>query len=763
MSDENTRNTAGTAPVMQRLNLGLLHPSPTNPRRHFDQAGIEELAASIEEHGVKMPLLLRPSRQEPGRFEIVAGERRYRGSIWLQQSLAERIAAGEGEEAARLSAIFELRTEVPCIVEDLDDATVLELQLLENLQRRDLTALEEARGYQQLIDLQAKAYTPALIAKKIGKHINTVLYKLKMLQAPRCLQEALEKGTVGERHLVMVAGIPGSKAREECAKKVLVGGWGEGAMSVREVGDLISAHYRKSLKKAPWSLDDADLVKDAGPCTMCPHFARKAAEQDADLAAELGNERGQTDPLTCLNPSCFASKQDAEWKRRQALAKEGQMTVLKPKETEKYVSEFGSLRWDAKVVRLDEKPGYDFIGHHNSDKMPTWSELLEGQLEPGKIMVANTKHGGIVELVSIADAVSAAKKHPKHGKIFEKVKDSGKRELTAAEKKRKDAEAFENKVAAKAKNCLLQHLYDEAMSKGMGVEASMAVLDSVLHEAGMDGNKQICSWLKIEPKAPKKGDALNQTHYRTAILDRLREFGAGKPEIDAMIMIGAVAKWVRSYGFEISSLQPLQKHFGFDKKTITALATAEVKAEIAEKDAKKKSKTVSKSSKPEADHGNQAAQEELGRQTILKDGDKHRKNAPSRSRGAPIEASKDPKVRSVDEYCCDACGCSVFVDFGLGEKAARLGLGQMKCVGCGGEWPSLAVHHRDNKSGFSDLSVEDQALAIMKGELTYVDILGPTPKRKAPERAAYDKNRIALHRAVTAEKKRALKRARKAA
>ena len=622
IAELDTSTAPATAAQIQYINLGDLHPSPTNPRKHFDEAGIDEMASSIEEHGVKMPLLCRPSKTEPGKKEIVAGERRYRGSVRLVERLAKLIEKGDSvvvgeeftppEEVARLTALYSARIEVRCIVEDLDDTTVLELQLVENLQRKDLTALEEAEGYQRLLDLKDKEYTPAKIAQKIGKHVQTVLFKLRMLQAPKSMREALEAGKVGERHLVLVATVLGAKAREECAKAILKGEWdwrtqSDQPKSVKQTIEYIGQHHRQSLKKAAWSLDDAELVKSAGPCSMCPHFAKKAAEQDPELAKELGNERGQTDPLTCMNPACFKSKQDAAWKQREALAKDEQVKVLKPKEAEKIISNEGSLRGPSKFVKLDEKPDYDITGHWDDEKTPTWRELTKDRLPAGAVTVVNTTQAGIVELLDKKQAVELAKAHPKYGKIFAKVKASGKPELTTAQKNAKAKEAFKNKVNARVRTVLLQYLYDSALTRGTDAEFSMTVLNTALHESGMDGNRLICEWLKLEPTEPKKGNSKNQSNYREAIINSLTARDAGKPEIDAMIMIAIVASWVKIYGVDTSLMEYLQKLFGYDKKHIIALAEADVQKEIDAKEAKKKPakpEKVVKASKNSSDPNN---------------------------------------------------------------------------------------------------------------------------------------------------------------
>jgi len=585
------------AVTIRRINLGELHASPTNPRQHFDAEALAELASSIEEHGVKMPLLARPSKSEPGKYEIVAGERRFRATSLLVTRLPERMEIA-GEDEARVK---ELET-LPVIVEDLDDATVLELQLIENLQRRDLTALEEARGYQRLLDLNDKGYTPQKIAAKIGKSVDTVLNKLKMLKAPKAMQEALDAGLIGERHLVLVAAIPGQKAREECAKKVLSGGedwddnaqkWVKRPLSIRATLAVINDEYRASLKGVPWDLEDPQLVPDAGACATCPFFAQHAAKEDKDLAAELGNGRGQTDPLTCLNPKCHKAKNDAIFARKKAEAKEaGTVTIVPAKEADKLV-DFNGTVLNSNYVRLDEKPGYEHTGHYDRDKNPVWRELVEDRLPAGAIQVVNAKEAGVIELVEVKVAIAAAREHKKHGKLFQKVTASGKKVLSDDEKKAKEKEAFEAKVTARSKVCYMQYLRDRALEKGMDRDAALAVLDTVLREAGKDGCQLMAETLAIQPREKKKNEyGVVADAYREPILEALRMTDTGKSEIDALIMLGVIAKYVKNWGLGFSSKEPLEAFFGFDAKTIKALATAEVKAEIEAKAANKKPEKV---------------------------------------------------------------------------------------------------------------------------------------------------------------------------
>lgn len=144
------------------LKHGDIHPSPTNPRKYFDADKLKALAGNIAEQGILQPLVVRCTVHPIGetvRYELVAGERRWRAS-----------------EIAKLDL-------VPCMVRNLSDNEVLEIQYIENLQREDLTALEEAEGFKQLID--SGAYTADTLAEKLGMSRSHVFNRLKLMKLGR--------------------------------------------------------------------------------------------------------------------------------------------------------------------------------------------------------------------------------------------------------------------------------------------------------------------------------------------------------------------------------------------------------------------------------------------------------------------------------------------------------------------------------------------------------------------------------------------------
>jgi ParB family transcriptional regulator, chromosome partitioning protein len=156
-----------------RLPIAFVAPNPRNPRRSFADADLADLAQSIREHGIVQPVVVRPTAQAD-HFEIIAGERRWRAS-----------------QRAGL-------TEIPVIIRDVDDRVALELAIIENVQRADLNPVEEANGYQQLID--EHSYTQADLATVIGKSRSHVANTLRLLKLPAVIHDLLVNGTLSAGH-----------------------------------------------------------------------------------------------------------------------------------------------------------------------------------------------------------------------------------------------------------------------------------------------------------------------------------------------------------------------------------------------------------------------------------------------------------------------------------------------------------------------------------------------------------------------------------
>lgn len=209
----------------QMVPIEFLRPSPLQPRRQFPEAELEELAHSIREKGVLQPLLVRPAPAGAPGYEIVAGERRWR--------------------AAQRAGVHEL----PVVVRELSDREVLELALVENLQRADLTPLEEARAYQRLIE--EFGHPQEEVARIVGRSRSHVANTLRLLALPEEVAHLLEEGrlTAGHARALLAAEDPVSLAREVVRRE----------LSVRETEALVRARARPG-RAARGRRRDPDLV-----------------------------------------------------------------------------------------------------------------------------------------------------------------------------------------------------------------------------------------------------------------------------------------------------------------------------------------------------------------------------------------------------------------------------------------------------------------------------------------------------------------------
>jgi ParB family chromosome partitioning protein len=172
--DEQAQSRGG----VREIEIGRIRPNPNQPRIQFSEETIAELADSIAERGVLQPILLRPHGDGEG-FEIIAGERRWRAA-----------------QRARLHTI-------PAIVREIDEATTAELALIENIQREDLNAIEEAEGYKQLIDRHG--HTQDNVAKIVHKSRSHVANLLRLLDLPEFVRQSLLQGDISMGHARAVA------------------------------------------------------------------------------------------------------------------------------------------------------------------------------------------------------------------------------------------------------------------------------------------------------------------------------------------------------------------------------------------------------------------------------------------------------------------------------------------------------------------------------------------------------------------------------
>jgi ParB family transcriptional regulator, chromosome partitioning protein len=190
--------------------VGAVHPNPFQPRREFKEEELVDLAASIRENGLLQPIVVRPAGNRRGadRWELVAGERRWRAVTRLGWK------------------------QVPAVVREVDDRTLLVLALVENLQRSELSAMEEAEGFQQLVS--EFGLSQQQVAEAVGRDRSTVANTLRLLQLPASVRRLVEAGSLSAGHARALLGAPDALRMADLARHAVEEGW-----SVRETEERV--------------------------------------------------------------------------------------------------------------------------------------------------------------------------------------------------------------------------------------------------------------------------------------------------------------------------------------------------------------------------------------------------------------------------------------------------------------------------------------------------------------------------------------------
>lgn len=231
---EEITHAVDPAAGVRDIPIELIHANPDQPRRHFAEAELAELAESIRDKGVLQPVLLRPSKRAEGEYEIVAGERRWRAS-----------------QRAGLQTL-------PALIRSLADAEAFEIAIIENVQREDLNPIEEARAYSALMGVMQITQEEA--AKRVGKSRSHVANTMRLMQLPEVVQDHVIEGrlSAGHARALLSAG-----DAEALAEQVVAQG-----LSVRETEALTREKAATSPKKAsgprkaPKDADTAALEAD---------------------------------------------------------------------------------------------------------------------------------------------------------------------------------------------------------------------------------------------------------------------------------------------------------------------------------------------------------------------------------------------------------------------------------------------------------------------------------------------------------------------
>ena len=313
------------ATAVAMISVDEICASRSNPRKTIVATYIAELADSIKSHGLIQPITVRPlsldslfafnQRAHPDvvrpTYEIVVGECRWR--------------------AAKLAGL----TEIPAFWRDLDDKQVLEIQVVENLQRRDVHPIEEAEGYQALMDRHG--YTADALDAKIGKSRAYIYARIKLTALCRPAREEFFAGKLEASTALLIARIPGESLQKKATKEVLSGYDGQ-PLTYRAAKQHIQSRYTLSLKQATFKPDDATLLPVAGACSVCPKLSGNFQDLFNDIE----------DADVCTDPDCFEAKRQARRDQLIAHAEKHKIPVL--------LGEAGKVAWHGEqYAALDDE------------------------------------------------------------------------------------------------------------------------------------------------------------------------------------------------------------------------------------------------------------------------------------------------------------------------------------------------------------------------------------------------------------------------
>lgn len=373
-----TTTTTDTEEVLN-LPLAEIIRSSTN-RKTFTPQALGEMADSIKEKGVLQPIVVRPvdsienevvraaAIKAGAKYEIIMGERRYRGS---------KLAG---------------KKHIKAIVRTVSDYNALMVQLMENVHREELPPLEEAEQFNGLLS-SGKTTIDDLVLR-IAKPRLYIYQRVSLLKLPAKAKKTLREGKLALPIALLIARIPNPAVADYATNRILKGNNMGHPFSVHEAHRIIVGECMTQLKDAPFDPKDKTLVPDAGPCATCP----KRTGNERELFADVGRAD------VCADPICFRMKRDAARARLLDKAREEGKRVLSPDESAKlYPYNGGQLAYGAPYIELDD--------HCPFAPKKTWAQVIAKlpKDERPEILVAVDKAGTVHELIGRKEAGEAAR------------------------------------------------------------------------------------------------------------------------------------------------------------------------------------------------------------------------------------------------------------------------------------------------------------------------------------------------------------------
>lgn len=449
------------------IEISKIHPDPDQPRQFFDEAKLHELATSIQAHGVRVPIEVRPhpnaKKAEAGYFMLNVGERRWR--------------------AAEIAGL----TTIPAIVETdkVKPGEVLELQLIENSQRADITALEEGETYRKL--KEGYGHTIETLMERTGKGHSHVYARIQLTKLPASVKKSITEGKLPPAIASLVATVD-PKLQEQYANecmgksttdledhgilpeavsqdgsRVIFSDTDSLPLSYRAAKELLRRKYSTRLSLAKFDTTDPELTK-AGACGPCPH------RSGAQLELGVKGAGVATDDV-CVKPSCFEEKTHAAWKKIAEAAKLTGVEVISEK-VSKDMFHGADLRPGTPYVDLNDDVPYELLA--TPGKPPTWGKLLG-------------KKAGDVPRVLAKDGTGAARDLLDRAEAVKILREAGKLENPKAPKKTTASTSSSSPGQSKK----------EAAERAIRAETAMRVLDAIGEKGAGDADaKRELAWFR---------------------------------------------------------------------------------------------------------------------------------------------------------------------------------------------------------------------------------------------------------------------------
>lgn len=432
--------TPGAGSQMMHVAIHSIARSLTNPRKRFDQAKLQELADSIKASGVHQPILLRPLPS-------------HRLQETFQEARAQKLPAPEyelvaGERRWRASQIAGL-TEIPALIRPMTDAQALKAQIIENLQREDVTELEEAESYRALMDSEGSSADA--IAAGLGRSRSYIFARLKVLDLCEHGRQLLREGKLDFSCALPIARIPNEQLQLKALEEATDTDFQGERMSAREVQAVVRSQFMTKLEYASFDLEDASLRPLAGACTSCPH----RTGNNPDLQAVVDSAD------VCTNPPCYHTKEETHKAQVRERAVASGCEIITGREAKAliptaYTSSIeGHVRLDvATDSPIKGKPLRAIVG----------KAMEQAGIKPTLIENPHTK-----ELVAVVNTAQAAELLKMAGKAEAKVREEA--------KSNDEAKAQQDAVAAAEK-------YEREWRQALATAVIKAMEDSNINDAG---------------------------------------------------------------------------------------------------------------------------------------------------------------------------------------------------------------------------------------------------------------------------------------